>query len=96
MDDTTRSDVVQRLKSAQGHLGGIVRMAEEDAYCIDLIHQIEAVQGALGRATELILENHLHTCMTEAVRGEDAGERQRVLGELVEVFAAGRRGTGRR
>ncbi len=86
MDAKTREDAIQRLRSVAGHVNGIVRMLEEDRYCIDVIKQIQAVQAALSRVNETILEGHLHTCVTTAIRGEDSGERERVLAEITEVF----------
>ena len=47
MDDRVRADAIQRLKSTAGHINGIVRMLEEDRYCVDVIKQIQAVQAAL-------------------------------------------------
>jgi DNA-binding FrmR family transcriptional regulator len=86
MDATTRTDVIQRLKSTAGHINGIVRMLEEDRYCIDVIKQIQAAQAALSRVSEAILDSHLHTCVTTAIQGQDAQERERVLNEIAEVF----------
>ena len=63
-------------------------MMEEEAYCIDVIRQIQAVQAALNRVSSQILENHLNTCLITAVRGEDPNERERVLKEIGEVFQA--------
>jgi len=77
-----------RLKTAEGHIRGIQRMIEEDAYCIDVIRQIQAVQGALNKVTAMILEEHLHSCLITAVRGEDPDERERVLREIADVFEA--------
>lgn len=91
MTDGEKQALVRRLKSVQGHVGGIVRMVEEDAYCIDLIHQIQAVQSALDRVSELVLENHLNSCLVTAVQGEDPVEREQVLREVVGVFRARRR-----
>lgn len=93
MTEPQKSDVVGRLKSANGHLSGVVRMAESDAYCIDILQQILAVQRALDKVTGLVLENHLNTCMTEAIRGDDPDARERVLAELKDVFVAGTRMT---
>ncbi len=80
--------VLNRLKTAEGHLRGIQRMVEEDAYCIDVIRQIQAVQSALNKISSKILENHLNSCLIGAVRGEDPQERERVLKEIAEVFDA--------
>lgn len=86
MDDHTKADAVRRLKNAAGHLQGIIRMLEEDRYCIDVIKQVQAVQAALNRTNETILDGHLRTCVTTAVRGDDPDDRERVLDEITEVF----------
>jgi DNA-binding FrmR family transcriptional regulator len=79
---------IQRLKSAEGHLRGIQRMLEQDAYCIDVIQQIQAVQAALNKTSSLILDQHLHSCLVTAVQGDDPAERARVLEEISLVFEA--------
>ena len=86
MDDGTRKKVVRRLASAAGHIKGIERMVEEDTYCIDVIKQIQAVQAALNKVSAMMLENHLHTCVTTAVRGNDPDERAQMLSEVASVF----------
>jgi DNA-binding FrmR family transcriptional regulator len=63
-------------------------MVEEDAYCIDVIRQIQAVQAALNKISSQILDEHLNSCLITAVRGEDAAERERVLKEIIDVFEA--------
>ena len=78
----------KRLKNVEGHLRGIQRMLDEDAYCIDVIHQIQAVQSALNKISAMILEEHLNSCVITAIRGEDADERERVLKEISGVFDA--------
>ncbi|GIV76141.1 metal-sensitive transcriptional regulator [Litorilinea aerophila] len=86
MDDVTRRNITQRLASAAGHLKGIERMVQEDAYCIDIIRQIQAVQAALQKVNIMLLDNHLHTCVTSAIRGDDPDEREAMLQELTSVF----------
>jgi DNA-binding FrmR family transcriptional regulator len=81
-------DTSRRLKSIEGHVRGIERMVDEGAYCIDVIRQIQAVQAALDKVSSIILENHLNSCLITAVRGDDPDDRERVLKEISEVFAA--------
>ena len=92
MDAATKKQVVNRLRSIQGHVRGIERMVEENAYCIDVIEQAIAVQRALEKVNGIMLENHLQTCVSTAIRGEDAQERERVIGELLEVFETASKG----
>ena len=81
-------DALRRLKTVEGHLRGIQRMVEEEAYCMDVIRQIQAVQAALNKVSTQILEEHLNSCVITAIRGEDADERERVLKEISGVFEA--------
>ena len=87
MEHAYKNDVVNRLKSVAGHVNGITTMVEQDRYCIDVIKQIQATQAALAKVSQMILDDHLHTCLTTAVRGDDADERERVLAEISEVFS---------
>jgi len=80
------TDTLRRLKTIEGHLRGIIRMVEEDAYCIDVIRQIQAVEAALNKTSAQILEGHLNSCVITAVQGDDQSERERVLKEITEVF----------
>jgi DNA-binding FrmR family transcriptional regulator len=82
-----KDDTLRRLKNVEGHIRGIERMVESDAYCIDLIRQISAAQAALAKVSTRVLNDHLHSCLITAVRGEDPGERERVLKEIAEVYA---------
>jgi DNA-binding FrmR family transcriptional regulator len=87
MEHAYKNDVVNRLKSVAGHVNGITTMVEQDRYCIDVIKQIQASQAALAKVSQMILDDHLHTCLTTAVRGDDADERERVLAEISDVFS---------
>jgi CsoR family transcriptional regulator, copper-sensing transcriptional repressor len=86
MDDITKTAVTRRLASAAGHLKGIERMVAEDNYCIDVIRQIQAVQAALNKVSTLMLDNHLRTCITTAIQGDDVSEREKMLAEVTSVF----------
>lgn len=86
MDETTKKSISRRLASSAGHIKGIERMVEDDVYCIDVIQQIQAVQSALNKVSGLILDSHLHSCVTTAIQGDDPAERERVLEEVTSVF----------
>jgi DNA-binding FrmR family transcriptional regulator len=81
-----KQDTLQRLKTVEGHIRGIERMVESDAYCIDLIRQIQAVQGALGKVSVHILDDHLRSCLVGAIRSDDLSERERVLEEIADIY----------
>ena len=86
MDAQTKQEIKRRLASAAGHIKGIERMVEEDAYCIDIIRQIQAVQAALAKVSTRILDNHLHTCVISAIQADDPQQREAVLREITSVF----------
>ncbi|HZT06983.1 MAG TPA: metal-sensitive transcriptional regulator [Chloroflexota bacterium] len=88
MDDIHRRDALQRLASIEGHLRGIRRMIEEDAYCVDVLKQTYAVQRAIDRLEELLLKGHLSSCVPEAFADGRSGQ---ALEELAELFALARR-----
>lgn len=74
---------LNRLKTARGHLDGIIRMLESDAYCVDVMKQISAVQSSLERANRVMLHNHLETCFSEAVLD---GRGQPAIDELIDAL----------
>lgn len=86
MEEKKKTDVLRRLKSIAGHIKGIEKMVADDAYCIDIISQVQAVQAALNKVNVQILDDHLHSCVITAIRGDDATERERMLGEIAGVF----------
>ena len=92
MDENTQKKTIRRLQIIEGHVRAVQRMVESDAYCIDVIRQIGAVQSALAKVSQVILEEHLSHCVTEAVRGDDTARREKVLQEIADVFehASGR------
>ena len=86
MDTKKKADLLLRLKSIAGHIKGVEKMVADDAYCIDIISQVQAIQAALNKVNVQILDDHLHSCVITAIRGDDATERERMLGELASVF----------
>jgi DNA-binding FrmR family transcriptional regulator len=86
MAQSHKEQVVARLKSIEGHVRGVTRMVEGDAYCIDVLKQTTAIIKAIEKLNLLILDNHLNTCVTTAIRSENHQERERVITELLEVF----------
>lgn len=83
MEQDLKNKVKKRLKTIQGHIGGILKMVEEEKYCIDILKQSQAVCEALKKVDGMILDNHLKTCLTRAVK---KGESKKAFSELLEVF----------
>jgi CsoR family transcriptional regulator, copper-sensing transcriptional repressor len=87
MDEET-TKIINRLKSIEGHVRGVEKMIEDGAYCINIVNQIDAIQSALNKVSGLVLDKHMHTCVTTAIRGDDPTERERVIDEIMGVFNA--------
>ncbi|HLA81397.1 MAG TPA: metal-sensitive transcriptional regulator [Thermoleophilia bacterium] len=68
------------LKGAAGHLEAVRRMVDQDAYCIDLMKQLAAVQGTLQRVQRIFLRNHLSSCVSDAIK---SGMGDKVIDELM-------------
>jgi CsoR family transcriptional regulator, copper-sensing transcriptional repressor len=87
IDDTTKAKVQGRLRRIEGQVQGLQRMIADEAYCVDILLQISAVQGALEQVQKLLLGRHIESCVADALRSGTRGERQRTIDELVDVFA---------
>ncbi len=74
---------LHRLKIARGHLDKVIDMVVKGSYCIDVVHQSIAVQSALKKVDQLILENHLKTCVADNIRN---GEAETAIKEVMEVL----------
>jgi CsoR family transcriptional regulator, copper-sensing transcriptional repressor len=75
--------ILNRLKSARGHLDGVIKLVESDTYCMQVIKQIAAVRGALDRVSRIELENHVEHCLVEQIR---AGESTAAVAEVIEIL----------
>jgi len=78
-----KQETLRRIKTVEGHVRGIERMLESDAYCIDVIRQIQAVQAALTKISVTVLDEHMQTCLTNSLDGE---KRDQMLKEITEVY----------
>ena len=84
LDPDTRRDAALRLKSAKGHLEGVLRMLEDpDVYCVDVLKQVKAVQGALSKVGERVLRSHIRDHVTTAA---ERGDTEAIVEELMEAL----------
>ncbi len=80
----TREDARQRLLSIRGHVEGLLRMLEDDSiYCVDILKQVKAVNGALDKVGDLVLRSHLRDHVATAAERGDTGA---IVEELMEVL----------
>jgi CsoR family transcriptional regulator, copper-sensing transcriptional repressor len=87
IDGDTKAKARGRLRRIEGQVQGLQRMLDGDAYCVDILLQISAVQGALEQVHKLLLGRHIESCVADALRSGAKGDRQRKIGELLDVFA---------
>ncbi|MEE9534134.1 MAG: metal-sensitive transcriptional regulator, partial [Acidimicrobiia bacterium] len=83
MEDTTREDILKRLKYIEGHLAGVRRMIQDDKYCPEILKQTFAVRRAIEKLEGILLEGHLHTCVATGIRDNREHE---VISELMELY----------
>ena len=83
MQPDTKKTVSTRLSRIEGQVRGIARMVEEDRYCIDLLTQLSAVRAALAKVEEEVLRDHVQHCVSHAMSGGSAAEKQQKVDELV-------------
>jgi len=81
-----RSAIVNRLRRIEGQVRGVTQMVADDRYCIDILHQVQAVKAALARAESEILKDHAACCVSEAIASGDAAEQRAKFGELIDLF----------
>ena len=86
MDYARHENELSRLKRIHGQVGGIIRMIEDDRYCVDILTQTHAVKRALRKVEEGILARHIEHCVSQAVSSRDAAERDAKLAEIQEVM----------
>lgn len=82
-NNDNKKEILRRAKIIEGHLKKVCQMIEDDAYCIDILNQSAAVQGALKKLDELLMENHLNTCVVHQIK---AGKSKEATKEVLEVF----------
>ena len=84
-------DIANRLKRVEGQVRGISQMIADDRYCIDVLHQIQAVRAALAKVESAVLKDHAACCVNEAIASGDATEQRAKFNELVDLLEKVRR-----
>ncbi len=86
LDERNKKRVENRLQRIEGQVAGIRRMIADDRYCMDVLTQVSAVVSALRGVEDLVMQNHLNTCVTQAIQGDDEAERHEKITELMDVI----------
>ena len=80
-----------RLARIEGQVKGIRKMVDDNRYCVDILMQTAAVISALKRVEDIVMENHLKTCVSSALQGDDEAERTLKIAEVMEILSKFRR-----
>ena len=86
-----RQAICNRLKRIEGQVRGVSQMVADDRYCIDILHQVQAIKSALARAEDEILRDHAAHCVAGAIASGDVDEQREKFSELVDLFAKTKR-----
>jgi DNA-binding FrmR family transcriptional regulator len=86
MQSKAKTSCLKRLNRIEGQVRGLVRMVDEDRYCIDVITQVSAVRAALKRVEEEVLRDHVTHCIEHAISAGDRDEQRRKIGELMHTL----------
>lgn len=82
---------INRLKRIEGQVRGVAQMVADDRYCIDILHQIQAVKAALAKAESGILKDHAACCVAEAIASGDGDVQRTKFSELIDLMEKVRR-----
>ncbi len=91
MQAKTKKSVAARLRRIEGQIGGLLRMVDDDRYCVDILHQAYAVRAAVLKVEEEILRDHVSHCVSDAFASGNLLEQRQKVDELVETFGRLRR-----
>lgn len=83
MKSEHKKDALNRLKTVRGHLDAVISMVEDERYCPDVMRQVSALQGSLEKVNRVLLQNHVETCVLQAVEEGRSGQ---IVDELMETL----------
>ncbi len=83
MQDLGKKKIVRRLKILEGQIRGLQKMVEKNIYCIDVITQTSAVKQGLSNVEDLLLENHLGSCVLRQMTSGQTGKAKK---EILKVY----------
>lgn len=87
IDPETKHRTLARLRRIEGQVQGVQRMVEEEKYCVDVMLQISAIQGALEQVSKMLMHRHIESCVMDSMKAGSDQERAKKIEELIEVFS---------
>ncbi len=86
LNEKQKEQVANRLRRIEGQVSGIAKMIEEDRYCVDILNQTAAVVSALRKVESIVMENHLNTCVADAMRSDDPEQQREKTAEVMDII----------
>ena len=87
MHEGQKKDVLERLKKIEGQIGGIQKMVTDNRYCIDILTQTRASAAAIRKVEEIIMQQHLHTCVADSLRSGSLDDQNKKISEIMDIFS---------
>ena len=87
LTDQQKTNLETRLNRVAGQINGIKRMIDEDRYCVDILTQTAAITAAIRTIEGIIMKNHLNTCVADAMRSDDDGNKREKVDEIMEAIS---------
>ncbi len=91
IDEDHKKDVTTRLKKIEGQIRGIHKMVDENRYCIDILSQTRAVVAAIRKVEDLIMFQHLHSCVVDSMRSDNEADKNKKIDEIMELLSKHRK-----
>ena len=91
MTPQTKSTIKTRLARIEGQVRGLIQMVEQDRYCLDVVAQLRAAKAALAKVEQLVLTDHLGSCVEAAIASGDPAKQREKVAELIDVFSRSER-----
>ena len=86
LNERQKRSVANRLRRIAGQIDGVRKMVDQDRYCVDILNQTAAITAALRVVEQMIMENHLNTCVAEAMRSNDQDEQREKTAEIMQII----------
>lgn len=86
LSDDEKKKLNNRLRRVIGQVEAVGRMIEDEEYCVDILMQLSAATGALDKVGQIVLEEHIKTCVSDAIESGDAADRDEKIAELIKIF----------
>lgn len=87
MNEKQKEDVVKRLNRIEGQIRGINKMVSDNRYCIDILTQSRAIVAAIRKVEDLVMHQHLQTCVAESMRNDNSEDKEDKIGEIMDVIS---------